>query len=276
MFQLFCARQNVMCRFSRVMVVVMAILTGVLVCPALAVDTGYQIGAGDVLKITVYDHPDLTTVARVDDQGNIAFPLVGQVKVSRLTSTDAAQLISARLDGDYIVNPQVAVFVEEFRSQKVVIIGEVVRAGVYELSGPTTLLELISKAGGLTKGAGRSATIHRTSGLEHTFTINVGEVLDKGAATADLLLMDGDTVTVAKAGVVYVTGQVNRPAAYILEPDMSVIKAVTMAGGFTALAAQGRIKIIRQVDGAEQVLERVSLHDKLVADDVMVVPESFF
>ncbi len=193
-----------------------------------------------------------------------------------MTSTDAAQLISVRLDGDYIVNPQVAVFVEEFRSQKVVIIGEVVRPGVYELSGSTTLLELVSKAGGLTKGAGRSATIYRTSGQEHTFTINVGEVLDKGTATADLLLMDGDTVTVAKAGVVYVTGQVNRPAAYILEPDMSVIKAVTMAGGFTALAAQGRIKIIRKIDGAEQVLERVSLHDKLVPDDVMVIPESFF
>jgi polysaccharide export outer membrane protein len=89
-------------------------------------------------------------------------------------------------------------------------------------------------------------------------------------------LQDGDTVTVARAGVVYVTGQVNRPAAYNLEHDMTVIKAITLAGGFTALAAEGRIKIIRRIDGEERVIDRVSLHDRLVADDVMVVPESFF
>ena len=239
-------------------------------------DSGYQIGPGDVLKISVYDHPDLSTVVRVDDQGRIAFPLVGQVEIAGQTAAAAAQIVTARLNGDYVVNPQVSLFVEEFRSQKVVVIGEVMRPGVYELSGPTTLLELVSKAGGLTRLAGRSATIHRTSGQENTFTINVGEALDSGKGTADVRLLDGDTVTIAKAGVVYVTGQVNRPAAYSIEPDMTVIKAVTLAGGFTQLAAEGRIKIIRKVDGNEQVLNRVTLHDKLQAEDVMVVPESFF
>jgi polysaccharide export outer membrane protein len=236
-------------------------------------DTGYQIGPGDVLRISVYDHPDLNTLARVDDQGSILFPLAGQVMVGGQTATDAARTIAARLNGDYVVNPQVTVFVEEFRSKKVVVLGEVVRPGVYELSGPTTLLELVSKAGGLTRGAGRSVTIHRTSGQEHTFSVNLGETYN---GTFDLQLLDGDTVTVEKAGLVYVTGQVNRPAAYNLEPDMTVIKAVTMAGGFTALAAQGRIKIIRKIEGSERVLERVSLHDKLAPDDVMVIPESFF
>lgn len=256
--------------------VAIAMAAGVFAGAALAVDTGYRLGTGDVLKVTVYDHQDLTTQARVDDQGFIAFPLAGQVEVGGRTATEAARLIAARLDGDYVVSPQVSVFVEEFRSKKVVILGEVVRPGVYELSGPTTLLELISKAGGLAKGAGQSATIHRTSGQENLLTVNLAELLEKGQGGGDQQLLDGDTVTVAKAGVVYVTGQVNRPAAYGFEPDMTVIKAVTMAGGFTALASQGRIKIIRKVDGREQVLNRVSLHDKLVADDVMVVPESFF
>lgn len=243
-------------------------------------DAGYQIGPGDVLRISVYDHPDLTLVTRVDDLGRIAFPLAGQIEIGGETVAAAAQLIAARLNGDYVVNPQVAVFVEEFRSKKVVIIGEVARPGLYELSGPTTLLELISKAGGLSRGAGRSATIHRqgkdADHPEKTFTVDIGDLFEAGRGVGDLPLVDGDTVSIAKAGVVYVTGQVSRPAAYNLEPGMTVIKAITMAGGFTQLAAQGRIKIIRKIDGSEQVFERVSLHEKLAADDVMVIPESFF
>ena len=76
--------------------------------------------------------------------------------------------------------------------------------------------------------------------------------------------------------MVYVTGQVNRPSAFNVEPDTTVIQAVTMAGGFTALAAQGKIKIIRKVKGAEKVLKNVPLHEKLMPEDVMVIPESFF
>lgn len=248
--------------------------------PGPAADAGYQIGPGDVLRISVYDHPDLTTVARVDDQGRVTFPLVGQIEIGGQPAAAAAQLIATKLKGDYVVNPQVAVFIEEFRSKKVVIIGEVVRPGLYELSGPTTLLELISKAGGLTRGAGRSATVHRpqreTADQETTFTVSLAELFGSGRGAGNLALIDGDTVNVAKAGVVYVTGQVSRPAAYSLDSDMTVIKAITLAGGFTPLAAQGRIKIIRKIEGTEQVIDNVTLHDKLLPEDVMVIPESFF
>jgi polysaccharide export outer membrane protein len=240
----------------------------------------YKIGPDDVLRITVYDHPDMATVARVDNMGNILLPLAGQVAVGGLTTLEASAAIVKKLDGAYIINPQVAVFVEEFRSKKVVIIGEVVRPGLYELSGSTSLLELISKAGGLKEGAGQSVTIRRSAednvAQEGDFTVNLKDLLENGMQTVDVPIMDGDTVNVLKAGVVYVTGQVNRPAAYKLEPDTTVIKAITMAGGFTALAAQNKVKIIRKVDGKEQVLERTPMHEKLRADDVMVVPESFF
>ncbi len=245
-----------------------------------ASDADYQIGPGDVLSISVYDHPDLSTVARVDNEGAIIFPLAGRIVVGSMTTVDAASAIAKKLDGEYIINPQVSIFVEEFRSKKVVIIGEVVRPGLYELSGPTTLLELISKAGGLTGSAGQSATIRRPSpegtGTIQDMTVNVADLLQSGMKTVDIPLKDGDTVTVAKAGVVYVTGQVRRPAAYPLEPGATVIKMVTMAGGFTELAAQNKVKVIRKIDGEEHVLEKVPLHEVLQADDVMVVPESFF
>jgi polysaccharide export outer membrane protein len=247
---------------------------------AVGAESDYQIGAGDVLKITIYDHPDLTTVARVDHDGYILFPLAGRVQVGGLTTAAASQTIAAALAAGYIVNPQASVFVEEFRSKKVFIIGEVVRPGLYELSGPTTLLELVSKAGGLTRGAGRNATIRRpmTDGAagEKNIEVNIADLLQSGPESVDVPLMDGDSVTIAKAAVIYVTGQVNRPSAFTVEPDTTVIKAITMAGGFTTLAAQGKIKIIRKVNGVEQILEKVPLHEKLMAEDVMVIPESFF
>ena len=249
---------------------------------ALAVGAGsdYQIGPGDVLKITIYDHPDLTTVARVDNDGYILFPLAGRVRVGDLTTAGASQTIAAKLAADYIVNPQASVFVEEFRSKKVFIIGEVVRPGLYELSGPTTLLELVSKAGGLTRGAGRNATIRRTvangAAGEKNIEVNIADLLHSGSATVDIPLMDGDSITIAKAAVIYVTGEVNRPSAFTVEPDTTVIKAITMAGGFTPLAAQGKIRIIRKIDGVEKILEKVPLQEKLMPEDVMVIPESFF
>ena len=242
-------------------------------------ENDYLIGPSDVLRITLYDHPDLTTVVRVDNEGYILFPLAGRIRVGSLTTASAAQAIAEKLAGDYIVNPQVSIFIEEFRSKKVVINGEVVRPGLYELTGPTTLLELVSKAGGLTKGAGLSATIHRFSNRdkdEKSIEVNIADLLQFGTETVDVPLLDGDSVTIAKAAVIYVTGQVNRPSAFTVEPDTTVIKAITMAGGFTPLAAQGKIKIIRKINGVEQIFEKVPLHEKLMPDDVMVIPESFF
>jgi len=219
-------------------------------------------------------------VPHIGNDGIIPFPLAGQIKVDGETTTSASKLIANKLDGDYIINPQVSVFVEEFRSKKVVIVGEVVKPGLYELSGPTTLLELISKAGGLTDKAGQSATIRHSSKdgsvQEPDNHVVVQDLLESGLDAVDIQLKDGDTVNVPKAGLVYVTGQVNRPSAYPIEDGTTVIKAITMAGGFTQLAAQGKIKIIRTVNGKEQVLERVSLHEVLHSEDVMVVPESFF
>jgi polysaccharide export outer membrane protein len=247
---------------------------------ALGAESDYQIGPGDVVKITVYDHPDLSTVARVDNEGSILFPLAGRIRIGGLTTAGASQAIAAKLGTGYIVNPQASVFVEEFRSKKIFINGEVARPGLYEMSGPTTLLELVSKAGGLTRGAGRNATIRRSVANgrvgEKNIEVNIADLLQSGPEAVDIPLLDGDSVTIAKAAVIYVTGQVNRPSAFTIEPDTTVIKAVTMAGGFTALAAQGKIRIIRKINGVEQVLEKVPLHEKLLPEDVMVIPESFF
>lgn len=247
--------------------------------PASAAETDYLVGDGDVLRITVYDHPDLTTTIRINSGGTILFPLVGALEVKGLTVDQVAEKIGRELSDGYVVNPQVSVFVEQFRSKKVTIIGQVTNPGLYELSGPTSLLELISKAGGLTREYGNNVTIHRKNALgqeEKPIVIDLKNVLEDGAAALDVPVRDGDNVVVAKAKVFYVTGEVSKPDAYKFEEGTTVIKAITMAGGFTNLAARGKIKVFRKIGGKEQVAEKVEMDMSILAEDVIVVPESFF
>lgn len=247
---------------------------------AFAMQSEYRVGPGDILKVTVYDHPDLESTLRIDSDGRVLFPLVGQLDIGGTTTTEAADVIAKALSDDYVINPQVSVFIEDFHSKKVVIIGEVAKPGMYELSGPTTLLELISQAGGTRKDAGTAISIRRGASPGapggELIKVNLREILDMGQEAVDIPLIDGDTVTVPVAGMVYVTGEVKRPSAYRLEQGTTVIKAITMAGGFTELASRGKVTILRKVDGREEEYSRVPMNKALLPEDVIVVPESFF
>jgi polysaccharide export outer membrane protein len=254
-----------------------AVVLVVLSIPVLPHAQDYVVGERDVLRITVYDHPDLAIIARVSGEGTISFPLIGEVRVAGLTIPQIANRISELLAGGYIVNPQVIVFIEEFRSKKATIIGEVAKPGLYELPGQTTLLELLSRAGGLTKDAGDKAIIKRkTVQGEQSFTIDLKRLIDKGDTSLDMSLQDGDSIYIQKAGFMYVTGEVKKPDAYKCDEGTTVLKAVTMAGGFTDKAAEKRIKIKRKEGGKESTLERVGLDELVRPDDVIIVPESFF
>jgi polysaccharide export outer membrane protein len=168
---------------------------------------------------------------------------------------------------------------EEFRSRKAGILGQVHKPGIYVLSGNTTFLELLSRAGGITKDAGNKAIIKRKahiSGEEKVLTIDLKKLIEEGDTSLDSALMDNDNIFISKAGVYYITGEVEEPDAYKHEEGTTVIKAVTIAGGFTDKAAPGRIKIIRKVEGTEKVIEKAKMDEPLLPDDVVVVPESFF
>ena len=243
-------------------------------------DSDYSVGDGDVLKVTVYDHPDLSTTLRVSGGGTILLPLVGPLQVDGLTVDQVADKISKALSEGYLINPQVSVFIQEFRSKKVTIIGQVKNPGLYELSGPITLLELISKAGGLTQDYGDNVTIHRKNASDpaktKVITLDLKNLLENGASALDVPIMDGDSVVVAKAKVFYVTGEVRKPDAYKFEEGTTVIKAITLAGGFTNIAAEGKVKVYRKINGKEQVAEKVDMNMPILPEDVIVVPESFF
>ena len=240
----------------------------------------YVVGEGDVLRIVVYDHDDLTTTSRVSGEGVITFPLIGQVEVKGLTLSQVADKITSLLSDGYVVNPQVNIFIQELRSKKAFIMGEVQKPGLYVLPGQTTFMSLLSEAGGLTKDAGDKAIIKRKANPsdknESVITVDLKRLIEKGDTSQDVPIMDGDSVYITKAGLFYVTGEVKKPDAYKYEDGITVIKAVTMAGGFTDKASKGRVKILRKTGGKEETLEKLNMDEPVMPNDVIVVPESFF
>ncbi|KJR97921.1 MAG: periplasmic polysaccharide biosynthesis/export protein [Desulfobulbaceae bacterium BRH_c16a] len=254
-------------------------------CAALLVFSGgyialaqdYLVGPGDVLSITVYDNDDLKTKVRVSSDGAIVMPLLGQVNVNKLSISAITEKITGLLADGYIVNPQVNVFVDEFRSKKVVVLGNVNKPGLIELSGPTTFLELISKAGGFDKDAGDTATIKRKgTGQENVIVINLISLVRGGDLTQNMQINDEDTVYITRAGMCYVTGEVGTPGTYPCGEGATVLKLVALAKGFTGKASKSGIDIVRMDGDKKNIIKDVSLDTPVRHNDVIVVPESFF
>jgi polysaccharide export outer membrane protein len=231
---------------------------------AFAQASDYRIGPTDVLKVTVWGHDDLSRAAVVSAEGRIAFPLVGDVPVAGLTPTQVETRLRELLEKDYLVNPQVSVAVQEYRSQRVFVLGEAEKPGTYVLKGRTRLLDVLSEAGGPAKGAGQQLIVVRfpqadgplTPGAAGSTTIRVSlkRLLD-GGMSENLPLQNGDTVYLPKVTGFFVLGEVKKPGAYALEKDTSALEAVTMAGGFTERAAPSVAKVLRRrADGNQETL----------------------
>ncbi|MEW6079754.1 MAG: polysaccharide biosynthesis/export family protein [Thermodesulfobacteriota bacterium] len=244
----------------------------------------YTIGPGDRLNVTVYENPDLTRTVQVSGDGNIVLPLIGEFRAKGLTATRLSQVITGKLASGYLVNPQVTVVVEEYRSLNATILGKVNKPALYDLRGKTTLLELISTAGGLAPDAGQYAYVTRVAsdknqpdaGRKEVIRIDLKKLVEEGDTTQNILINDGDSIFISKMEKIYVTGQVKSAGSYSYEEGLTVIKAVTKAGGFTDLASTSGIKIVRKGNGEEQILSKVKMDDLVEPEDVIVVPESFF
>ena len=237
----------------------------------------YIVGSGDVLKIDVYDHEDLKTTVRISNNGSIVIPLIGQVQVGGMKITDVTKKLTRLLADGYIVNPQVNIFIEEFRSKKAIILGHINKPGIAELRRSTTFLEIISQAGGLKEGAGDTATIKRiTDDQQKVIVVNIKSMVEGGDLSQNILIQDGDTIYISKGGMCYVTGEVRDPDAYQCNKDATVLKLIARAGGFTGKASKSSVRIVRLVDGEKTILKDVDLSTSVLANDIIVVPESFF
>ena len=219
----------------------------------------YTVGPGDVLKIIVWSHEDLSKEYPVTNDGYLPFPLIGRVKADGLTVQQLGERLRMLLEKDYLVDPQVIVSVREYLSQKVQIMGEAEKPGLYYLTGPTTLVEMLSKAGGLGKTAGRELIILRTAkdGLAGSragttlLRFDMRKVL-AGDTTDNVRVERDDMIFVPKAQAFFVLGEVRKPGTYPIEKATTVFEAITQAEGFTDKAAPSGVKVLRRMPDDKQ------------------------
>lgn len=249
-----------------------------LAAPAWSADSDYLMGTGDVLHITVYGQPDLTTDARVSEAGAITFPLIGDVKMAGITPAQGETEIAQRLSkGGFIIKPFVTLNVVQYRSQHISVLGRVNRPGQYALEKISRVTDALALAGGVITDGADTVTLVRTRDGKTTYhDIDLIALFQPGGEASNDLVQDGDIINVARQPVFYIYGEVQRPGAFRLEQNMSVVQALSVGGGLTQRGTQRGIKILRVgANGAVQELS-AQLGDRVKKDDVIYVKESLF
>ena len=238
-----------------------------------------SIGMGDLVRISVFRNPDLTTEARVSERGTIMFPLIGELPVSGLTPTEVGNRISDKLRaGKYVVNPEVTVSIAQVNSRQVSVLGNVQKPGRYPLDSTTArVTDLLALAGGIAPtGDDRITVMSTRDGKTVRHEIDLAAMIRSGDLSKNLELNAGDTIYVGRAPMVYVTGEVTRAGAYRVEKDMTVMQAIALGGGITPRGTERGIRIHRK-NGDGQVHQRdAKLSDIVQTDDVIFVRESLF
>ncbi len=275
-------------------------------------EDNYEIGSDDTLNVVVLGQTDMTADFPVDRDGMVTFPALGKIKASGMTPQEFERKLTTLLADGYIKKPQVSVKVKEYKSQQVFVTGAVSKGGLYPLKGDRSLRALLSDLGTLGNDAGHEVIITRppkvvpVEGGEPQPVALPTEILsdsDPNAAAQpvqpppdipgsqvfhaiiekaqagdpenNLLLESGDTVFFPKARQVYITGQVGRAGPVRYQAGMTVLQALTLAGGVGPRGAGGRTKIVRVVDGEKKEF-KPALTDVVEPEDTIVVPERFF
>lgn len=252
-------------------------------------DPEYRLGPGDLIEVSVFGVDDFRHTVRVSASGGIKLPLLDAITVSGLTPAELEQKLTALLQEEVIKNPQVSVFVKEYRSQPVVVLGAVKNPGQYQITLQLKIVDAISLAGGLLPNAADEAVIQRVSaaGAEETIKVNLRELLEQADMTLNVVVRGGDVIHVRErlAETVYVLGEVNRAGAFPIPPkqDLRVSQAFAWAGGPTKTAKLGKGILLRYNEKGERQELPVNFGDILKgkkedflvqANDIIFVPGS--
>lgn len=218
---------------------------------------GYRVGVGDVLDIETFDQEEVSGEFTIEATGAITFPLLGAVPVAGLTPSEVARAIESQLEKDYYVDVQVRVEVDVYASQPVTLLGEIQNPGTFYLEGRTTLTELLSRAGGLKPTAGPLLELRRVTRVDDDgppppMTFSTSQILS-GEIGRDVYLEAGDVLSVAAKKLYFITGEIARPGQYEISLGMTLMQAISQAGGIGKFASQA-IEIHREVNGEKEVL----------------------
>jgi len=269
---------------------------------AARVSKNYRVGGYDVLNIMIYEEEDLSRNAlRVSADGYITFPLIGQLNVDGLTTSEIEKLIAGKLaQEEYLLDAHVSVMVIDYKSKRALVLGSVNNPGSYALQARERVLDAISKAGGIRRteirgksSAGQKGLIIRTDNPDTpqekkiVIKIDLKGLLEDGDQMSNIYMQDKDVLFVPSAEHFYIIGQVKDPGSYtITGREITLVEAISKAGGFTSIAARDRARIIRVEEGVEKIItvnvDAITDAGKKIQDviiqpnDVIVVPESFF
>lgn len=235
----------------------------------------YRIGSDDVVSIEVLQASELNTSARVSEAGEISLPLLGKIRAIGLTTEELEQQIEDRLRERYIRYPDVTVRATEIRSHAVSVAGAVSRPGVLQIRRATTLLEVISLAGGVSDKAGDTVLITRKDGA--LLTVDLKKLMESTDPAANPPINPGDVVNVQTAAVVYVLGAVNKPGAFSVRGNdrMTILRAIALGEGLMSTAAKANAVVLRADDRGQRVEIAVDLAGLLTgkAPDVGMEPQ---
>lgn len=240
--------------------------------------TDYVLGVGDVIKITVFQSPELSLDTRIPESGVISYPLLGPVQLGGLTVSQAEKRIAdGLLTGKFVKQPQVSILVTTQKGSQATVLGHAVRPGRYPLEVTNTKLsDLIALAGGVAPDGSDMLTVSGTrDGKSFRKQVDM-RTLFRGNPAEDIVIQNNDVVFVDKAPQVYVYGEVQRPGVLRLERGMTIMQALAASGGLTLRGTQRGIRVHRKgADGAVQELTP-GLQEALQQDDVVYVRESLF
>ena len=244
--------------------------------------TTVRLGTGDLIEVNVYNVPELTTKARIGNSGDVYLPLIDYVHVEGLTQEEAQSLIEKRLaDGGFVRSPHVTILVDEAASQGVTVLGEVVKPGIYPDGANHKLYEVLSEAGGFNPSASHKVAIIRRDQPEPIRVDLPRNLADDVSGNVEIL--PGDTITVQRAPIIYVVGDVGRPSGLLVDNGtLTVLQALALAGGTNHTAKLSGARIIRKGSAGmtevkveiKKMLEAKSPDVTLQADDILFIPLS--
>lgn len=251
---------------------------------AVATAHALPISAGDLLTVTVFDTPELSGSLRVNEKGTITVPVAGSISVAGMTADQASRAIEDLFrEKDILKKPNVTVFIAEYATQGVTVMGEVRNPGIYPLLGGHGLFDLISAAGGVTATSGKSVTITHKADPAHPEIVQLD---NKGGNGVDVNIdiRPGDTISVSKSGIVYVVGDVAKPGGFLIGngDQLTVLQAIALAQGANRTASLNHARLIRKsTSGREEysvalkeILANKAPDLSLSDGDILFVPAS--
>lgn len=247
--------------------------------PAAAAKTEYPLGAGDAIRVQVFQNPDLTIETRVSENGSISYPLVGSVEVGGLSLAAAEKKIADALQkGGFIQKPQVNIVLVQIRGNQVSVLGQVNRPGRFPLETATTRLsDMIATAGGATGvGDDVAVVVGTRNGKLFRKQIDIPSIYLEEKLQDDIVLQGGDSIYVHRAPVFYIYGEAQRPGSFRIERGMTIMQALATGGGPTGRGSEKRLRLHRKAADGSIIQTAPQLTDTVQPNDVIYVNESLF